>query len=163
MIFALARREVMNKSLGLKVCLTVMKKMPKDVKPNVLVGTSVIDLSKHFAAVRKEVLNFKCNVPPPPKVLQKSVPLMECDTEIGTIDIYVAVSAFGQSIVTDFDKPDFACCPKNFVFSYAGECQTDAYKVKLIEDDNDLDLSCGNSDEIDDAAACQVKSLLCKE
>ncbi|KAK9310474.1 hypothetical protein QLX08_000227 [Tetragonisca angustula] len=112
-MFAIDQYTVLNKLLDLFVRLCVQKKMPEGVKPDVLVGKGELDLSKHFAALRKEMLQCWHKMAPPPKVFEGEVPLIYNGNTIGGVCVYVRISAFGQTIVTEFDAP-----PERTVSSY---------------------------------------------
>lgn len=104
-LFAIEQRTVINKIVDFIVCLCVRKKMPEGVKPDVPIGSGQLDLSKHFAALRKEMLQCWHQLAPPPKVFEGEVPLIYNDEIVGGICLFVRITAFGQSIVTEFETP----------------------------------------------------------
>lgn len=56
-LFALAQTAVSNVYREFKIDVSVFKRMPEEIKPDVLVGKAEVDLSVHFAALRKEVID----------------------------------------------------------------------------------------------------------
>ena len=154
-MFAIDQYTVLNKLLDLIVELCVQKKMPEGVKPDVLVGNGKLDLSKHFAALRKEMLQCWHKMAPPPKVFEGEVPLIFNENTIGGVCMYVRVSAFGQTIVTEFDGP-----PERTVSSYVfkGEsCEkSPTYKCRII--DSKVANVCKDSKEelLKDGPPCRV-------
>lgn len=56
-LFALAQSAVSDVYRDFKIDVSVFKRMPKEIKPDVLVGKAEVDLSVHFAALRKEVID----------------------------------------------------------------------------------------------------------
>lgn len=132
-MFAMDQSTVVNKIYELIIKLCVHKKMPEGVKPDVPVGKADLDMSKHFAALRKEILQCWHKMAPPPKVFQGEVPLLYNEEEIGTMCIFVRLSAFGQTIVTEFDAP-----PERTISSYffkgdqTGE-KSVTYKCRVVD------------------------------
>lgn len=104
-LFAIDQNTVVNKLFDFVVKLCVRKRMPEGVKPDVLIGAGELDLSKHFAALRKEMLQCWNKMAPPPKTFEGEVPLMYNDDIIGAVCLFVRISAYGQTIVTEFDAP----------------------------------------------------------
>ncbi|XP_054012834.1 uncharacterized protein LOC128894847 [Hylaeus anthracinus] len=104
-LFAIDQRTAVNKIVDFVVKLCVQKKMPDGVKPDVLIGKGELDLTKHFAALRKEMLQCWNKMAPPPKCFEGGVPLMYNDVEVGCVCMFVRISAFGQTIVTEFEAP----------------------------------------------------------
>ncbi|XP_078043407.1 uncharacterized protein LOC144473427 [Augochlora pura] len=104
-LFAVDHRTVVNKLLDFTVTLLVEKKMPAGLKPDVPIGEGELNMSKHFAALRKEMLQCWHRMAPPPKCFEGEVPLLYKGDEVGTVCIFVRISAFGQSIVTEFEAP----------------------------------------------------------
>ncbi|KAG6797769.1 hypothetical protein HZU73_07089 [Apis mellifera caucasica] len=146
-MFAIDQYNVINKLFDLIVKVCVQKKMPEGVKPDVLVGSGELDLTKHFAALRKEMLQCWHKMAPPPKVFEGEVPLLYNDNVIGAVCMYVRVSAFGQTIVTEFEAP-----PERTVSSYVfkgDECneKSVAYKCRII-DSQIMDVCRDSRDEL---------------
>jgi hypothetical protein len=56
-LFALDQDSVADMCKEFRIVLNVFKKMPQDIKPDVLVGYTEIDMSIHFAALRKEIID----------------------------------------------------------------------------------------------------------
>ena len=55
-LFALGRDVVTDSCKEFKLRLNVVKKMPQDIRPDILVGKAVVDMTLPFAALRKEVM-----------------------------------------------------------------------------------------------------------
>ncbi|XP_029035331.2 uncharacterized protein LOC114872372 [Osmia bicornis bicornis] len=132
-LFAIDQYTVVNKMLELVIDLCVRKSMPEGVKPDVLVGKGELDMSKHFAALRKEMLQCWHKMVPPPRVFEGEVPLMYNEEEIGAACMFVRISAFGQTIVTEFDAP-----PERTVSSYvfkgdASDRKSPVYKCRIVD------------------------------
>ncbi|XP_076760302.1 uncharacterized protein LOC143428910 [Xylocopa sonorina] len=132
-IFAINRYTVINKLFDLLVKLCVQKKMPEAVKPDVMVGNGEVDLSKHFAALRKEMLQCWHKMAPPPRVFEGEIPLIHNDVIVGAISIFVRISGFGQTIVTEFESP-----PDRIISSYVfktdeTEQKPAAYKCRIVD------------------------------
>lgn len=132
-MFAIDQYTVVNRLYELIIKLCVEKKMPEGIKPDVLVGSGELDLSKHFAALRKEMLQCWHKLTPPPKVFEGEVPLIYNDSIIGCVCVFVRLSAFGQTIVTEFDAP-----PDRTVSSYifkGDDCKekSPAYKCRIVD------------------------------
>ncbi|XP_043248656.1 uncharacterized protein LOC122395277, partial [Colletes gigas] len=104
-LFAIDQRTAINKIVDFVVRLCVQKKMPDGVKPDILIGKGELDLSMHFAALRKEMLQCWQKMAPPPKCFEGEVPLMCNDVEVGCVCMFARISAFGQTIVTEFEAP----------------------------------------------------------
>ncbi|XP_033328339.2 uncharacterized protein LOC117221449 [Megalopta genalis] len=104
-LFAIDHRTVLNKLLDFTVSLLVEKKMPAGLKPDVPIGEGELNMSKHFAALRKEMLQCWHRMAPPPKCFEGEVPLVYKGDEVGAVCIFVRISAFGQTIVTEFEAP----------------------------------------------------------
>ncbi|KAK1121459.1 hypothetical protein K0M31_010260 [Melipona bicolor] len=156
-MFAIDQYTVLNKLLDLIVKLCVQKKMPEGVKPDVLVGKGELDLSKHFAALRKEMLQCWHKMVPPPKVFEGEVPLIYNENTIGDVCMFVRISAFGQTIVTEFDAP-----PERTVSSYIfkgenGICEkSPMYKCRIV--DSQIANVCKDSKDelLKDGPPCRV-------
>lgn len=155
-MFAIDQYTVINKILDLIIKLCVQKKMPEGVKPDVLVGNGELDLSKYFAALRKEMLQCWHKMIPPPKVFEGEVPLMYNDNVIGGICMFVRISAFGQTIVTEFEAP-----PDRTVSSYifrGDECneKSPVYKCRIV--DSKIEDVCRDSKDelLKDGPPCRV-------
>lgn len=58
-LFSLPRKSVTNVYSTFKINMNVIKKMPADIKPDVLVGRAQIDMTIQFAALRKEMLDLE--------------------------------------------------------------------------------------------------------
>ncbi|CAL7935555.1 unnamed protein product [Xylocopa violacea] len=124
---------VVNKLFDLIIKLCVHKKMPEGVKPDVMVGNGEVDMTKHFAALRKEMLQCWHKMAPPPRVFEGEVPLIYNDVTVGCVCMFVRISGFGQTIVTEFESP-----PDRTVSSYVfktEECQEKplAYKCRIVD------------------------------
>ncbi|XP_012244186.1 uncharacterized protein LOC105681117 [Bombus impatiens] len=155
-MFAIDQYTVVNKDLDLIIKLCVEKKMPECVKPDVLIGNGELDISKHFAALRKEMLQCWHKMAPPPKVFEGEVPVIYNENTIGDICMFVRISAFGQTIVTEFDAP-----PDRTISSYifkGGDCneKSPTYKCRIV-DPHVADVCRESKDELlKDGPPCRV-------
>ncbi|XP_012150901.1 uncharacterized protein LOC105661751 [Megachile rotundata] len=130
-LFAIDQYSVINKILDLVIKLCVHKAMPEGVKPDVLVGKGELDMTMPFSALRKEMLQCWHKMAPPPRVFEGEVPLMYNEEEIGNVCMFVRISAFGQTIVTEFESP-----PERTVSSYVFkgvEDKSAAYKCRIVD------------------------------
>ncbi|XP_017788184.1 PREDICTED: uncharacterized protein LOC108570787 [Habropoda laboriosa] len=134
-MFAIDQYTVINKLFDLIIKLCVEKKMPEGVKPDVLIGNAEVDLSMHFAALRKEMLQCWHKLAPPPRVFEGEVPLVYNDQVVGAISMFARISAFGQTIVTEFEVP-----PDRNISSYIfrgaeSNAKSLTYKCRIVDSD----------------------------
>ncbi|XP_058800703.1 uncharacterized protein LOC131669671 [Phymastichus coffea] len=120
--------------------LDVQKKMPDNVKPDVWVGKAEIDMSLHFAALSKEIIDsFKytaAEIPSPSKTFDGEVPLSWCGEDCGSIDVYARISGYGQTVVTEFGAPRLDASVSSFLFA-ADDCgnRVPRYKCHVLDPD----------------------------
>lgn len=164
-MFAIDRASVIDKVMDFTLNLTVEKKMPEDMRPDVLIGKGEIDMSKHFAALRKEMLQCSQTNYPPPKEFEGTLDLRQEDRVTGSLTIYVRISGFGQSIVTEIESPKSQKKSSSFVFkSLDKDDKQLAYDCRLIspskmdfsKDSNDRDVCGICMPERFDCLPCQV-------
>ncbi|XP_076248656.1 uncharacterized protein LOC143188334 [Calliopsis andreniformis] len=146
-LFALEQRTVVNKLTEFIVSLCVRKKMPEGVKPDVHIGMGELDLSKHFAALRKEMLQCWHKLAPPPKMFEGEVPLIYKDEFVGTVCLFVRISAFGQTIVTEFETPPERTV-SSFIFKGDDENQKSSVYACRIVDSKIGDVCRDSKDEL---------------
>lgn len=72
-LFAIPQHIVADKTTEFKININIRKKMPEDIRPDILVGTGELDLSQLFAGLRKEMLQCWKRDNPPPKVYEGSL------------------------------------------------------------------------------------------
>ncbi|XP_076170349.1 uncharacterized protein LOC143148193 [Ptiloglossa arizonensis] len=146
-LFAIDQATAVNKITEFVVRLCVQKKMPTGVKPDVLVGKGELDMSRHFAAIRKEMLQCWHKMAPPPKFFDGEVPLMFNDTVVGNVCMYARISAFGQTIVTGFEAPPDIDVSA-YVFKGDQKDQRSlSYKCRVI-DSKDADIERDSSEDV---------------
>ncbi|XP_076286214.1 uncharacterized protein LOC143211940 isoform X1 [Lasioglossum baleicum] len=146
-LFAIDHRTVMNKVLEFLVNLRVEKKMPEGLKPDVMIGEGELNMSKHFAALRKEMLQCWYRMAPPPKCFEGEVPLMYNDGEVGTVCMFVRISAFGQTVVTQFEAPPNMDVDAYIFQSNEVDQKSLSYKCRII-DSKDADIGRDSSQDI---------------
>lgn len=136
-MFAMDLDRTRDKTLELNVRMTIRKRMPEGIKPDILVGVGEFELTKQFAALRKELLQCWHRKVPPPKTFEDSVPLMMNDKQVGKVFLYVRMSAFGETIVTEFQAPESIDKESDYIFK--GEELNEkslAYKCKVVDSGN---------------------------
>ncbi|XP_031828136.2 uncharacterized protein LOC116425077 [Nomia melanderi] len=146
-LFAIDQRTAINKVLDFVVRLRVEKKMPEGLRPDVPIGEGELDMSKHFAALRKEMLQCWHKMAPPPKCFEGEVPLTHEDDEVGAVCMFARISAFGQTIVTEFEAP-----PDMDVDAYVFkgdevDRKSLSYKCRVI-DSEDADIARDSADDL---------------
>ncbi|XP_012285958.1 uncharacterized protein LOC105702736 [Orussus abietinus] len=154
-MFAVDRTTLFNGINEFKVDIKVQKKMPDDIRPDILIGEGSFDLGLHFAALRKEIQQCWHTNVPPPKTFEGEVPLKYNQDHIGDVCLFARMSAFGQTIVTEFDAPKTK--EKTSAFVFKGEESSEkglVYKCRRIES-SDVDV-CKDSQEDVQESACPV-------
>ncbi|KAJ8667990.1 hypothetical protein QAD02_009653 [Eretmocerus hayati] len=173
-LFALNQDTVMDTCQEFKICMNVVKKMPEGIRPDVLVGRGQIDMSCHFAALRKELIDntrYTGSYIPnqfPSKSFEGEILLEFEGCPCGLISVFSRLSAYGQSIITEFDAPRPAgdCGPspaRSFLFKANDpDCadQILGYKCRLISP-SDCDFGNSSSDDQKKCYACQQPKLPC--
>ncbi|XP_046469249.1 uncharacterized protein [Neodiprion pinetum] len=161
-MFAIAEDVVVNKISEFNVALIVQKKMPDNIKPNVLVGVSFIDLSKQFAELRCDLQCCSDNQIPPPQSCEGEYPLLFNGEMVGEISLYTRLSAFGQTIVTEFDAPPDKA-EKQSTFLFRGdeiEDKTLAYKCRMINSSS-VDICRESTEELGQCPICEPPHFSC--
>lgn len=143
-LFAIDRDRVVDRAAKFVLYITVKKRMPDAIKPDILVGTGKLSLSDQYAALKMEMLQCWRKGTPTFKVFDGQVPLMHNRDVAGNLDVFVRISGFGQTIVTKFDAPQD---PKTFVFSAAEADQSSMYKC-LRMNSRAADLSENSSEDL---------------
>ena len=160
-MFSVAQHVVVQKISDLKIKLIVKKKMPEEINPDILVGEAEVDMTKQFAALRKEMLQCWYLETPPPQVFENDVPLFFKENLIGSIKIFIRLSSYGQSITTEFEAPGEG---KSFIFK--GNKINDkrlSYKCRVI-DSKEVDICTDSEDDLSKKPTCEVcqpKRQLC--
>ncbi|CAB0029365.1 unnamed protein product [Trichogramma brassicae] len=152
-LFALDQDAVSDKCTSFKIKVAVKKLMPPDIRPDsVVVGKAVIDMSKHFLALCKELIDAtkygNTDLPNPSKVFDDDVEIYYPDERcpVGTMNVYARISAHGQVIVTEIATPGVvesaesqdAASISSFVFKAAetltcDDCGALSYKCKKLD------------------------------
>lgn len=106
-LFPLDYNEVANCSAEMILNFTVKKQMSDNIIPKcILVGTGTLNMSKQYLALRKEMLKcWGADVTTSTKELDAQVPLIYNQNRPGTLDVFVKLSGYGETIVTEFDEP----------------------------------------------------------
>lgn len=136
-MFAMDHETTKDKSLEFTVRMTIRKRMPEGIKPDILVGVAEFELTKQFAALRKEMLQCWHRKVPPPKTFEDSIPLIMNEKQVGKVFLYVRMSAFGETIVTEFQAPESIREGSAYVFK--GEELNEkslAYKCRVVDSEN---------------------------
>ncbi|XP_015184045.1 PREDICTED: uncharacterized protein LOC107070396 [Polistes dominula] len=136
-MFAMDHETTKNKSLEFTVKMTIRKRMPEGIRPDILVGVAEFELTKQFAALRKEMLQCWHRKIPPAKTFEDSIPLIMNEKQVGEVLLYVRMSAFGETIVTEFQSPELIKNGSTYVFK--GEELNDqflAYKCRMVDSEN---------------------------
>ena len=153
-MFSVAQHIVIEKISEFIIKITVRKKMPKNIYPDILVGEAEVDMTKHFAALRKEMLQCWYVGVPPPKVFENEIPLIFKKDEIGSIKLFIRLSAFGQSIMTEFEAPGGD--KSSYIFK--GDKVNDkslSYKCRVI-DVREIDICKDSDDDSPMVSTCQI-------
>lgn len=155
-MFAIARDSVVERSIDFKLWFTVLKRMPENIKPDIVVGSGELDMTKPFAALRKEMLQCWHTNYPPPKTFDGNVDIHHGDENVGSIAMYVRISGFGESIVTEIEAPSAEKKSSTYVFrSLEKNDKQLAYKCRLI-DPGRLNVCEDSDDDANREPACQV-------
>ncbi|XP_020284722.1 uncharacterized protein LOC109855203 [Pseudomyrmex gracilis] len=105
-LFPLDYNEVANCAVEMVLNFTVKKQMSDNIIPKyILVGTGTLNLSKQYLALRKEILKCWGAGVTTTKELDAEVPLIYNHNQSGTLDVFVKLSSYGETIVTEFDEP----------------------------------------------------------
>ncbi|XP_047370059.1 uncharacterized protein LOC124957250 [Vespa velutina] len=136
-MFAMDLETTRDKLLELNVKMTIRKRMPEGIKPDILIGIGEFELTKQFAALRKELLQCWHRKVPPPKTFEDSVPLIMNEKQVGKVFLNVRMSAFGETIITEFETPE--CINNESDYIFKGEELNEkslAYKCKVVDNEN---------------------------
>lgn len=119
-----------NAKMILNIC--VKKRMPKGIKPDVLVGANELNLSCEYAALRIEMLQCWKKGLTISKVFENEVALLHNEKITGYVQLYVRISGYGQTITTEFDAPSTKD-PSVFMFSADEIDQSLTYKCRKLD------------------------------
>ncbi|XP_063984271.1 uncharacterized protein LOC135166155 [Diachasmimorpha longicaudata] len=159
-LFAIPEALVTTISTELRITLKVEKKMPNELRPDILVGTGELDMSAEFAGLRKEILQCWHRDFPPPKSYEGPVELFYDEESSGTISVLVRISGFGQCIVTEFDSPPEERATS---FIFRGDERDDktlSYKCRIINP-GDVSACEESEDDVGDCGICSPKKTWC--
>lgn len=151
-LFAVDFDAVMDRTAKMILKMIVKKRMPDDIKPDILVGTGELDLSGQYAALRLETLQCWRQGITTSKTFDGQLPLIHSTDLTGKLDVFVRMSCFGQTIVTDFDAP----APqdsKTFVFGAEEVDRSLAYKFRKVDS---RDLFQDSSKDLQGSVTCPV-------
>lgn len=137
-MFAVDHNAVMDSTIKMIMKFTVMKKMPDNIKPDVLVGTGELDLSGQYAALRLETLQCWRKGITTSKMFDGQVSLIYNGDLAGNLDIFVRITGLGQTIVTKFDSP-MPRDSRTFIFSAEEIDDNLTYKCRKMNS-RDIDL-----------------------
>ncbi|EFN88831.1 uncharacterized protein LOC105189719 [Harpegnathos saltator] len=151
-LFAVDFDAVTDRSVQMILKIIVKKRMPDDIKPDILVGTGELDLSAQYAALRLETLQCWRRGIATSKTFDGQVPLIHSTDLTGRLDIFVRMSGFGQTIVTDFNAPQDS---ESFVFGAEEVDETLAYKFRKV-DPRAEDLFRDSSKNLQNTVTCPV-------
>lgn len=153
-LFAVDYDAVTDRTAKMILKIFVKKRMPDDIKPDILVGTGELDLSAHYAALRLETLQCWRQGITTSKTFDGEVPLIHSTDLTGKLNIFVRMSGFGQTIVTDFNAP----APQDsetFVFGAEEVDESLAYKFRKVSSRAD-DLFRDSNNDLPRPATCPV-------
>ncbi|XP_029177414.1 uncharacterized protein LOC114945373 [Nylanderia fulva] len=153
-LFAVDHETVTDRTVKMILKITAKKQMPDNIKPDILVGVGELDLSGQYAALRLEMLQDWRKGIATSKVYDGQVPLIHNDSLSGSLDIFVRMSGFGQTILTGFDAP-VGLDPSTFVFGSGELDQVLSYRCRKI-DSRVIDLFRDSSEELPGSTACPV-------
>ncbi|XP_015122391.1 uncharacterized protein LOC107044856 [Diachasma alloeum] len=159
-LFAIPEKLVTTISTELKISLKVQKKMPEEIRPDILVGTGELDMSAEFAGLRKEILQCWHRDVPPPKSYEGPVELFYEEEPSGTVSVLVRISGFGQSIVTEFDSPPEETATS---FVFRGDERDDktlSYKCRIINP-SEMNVCEESEDDAGECGVCLPKKTWC--
>ncbi|RLU17828.1 hypothetical protein DMN91_010066 [Ooceraea biroi] len=153
-LFAVNHDTALDRKTKMILKITVKKRMPDCIKPDVLVGTSELNLSHEYAALRIETLQYWKKGITISKVFDNNLVLLHNGRASANIDVYVKISGYGQTIVTEFDAPMMRD-PSTFIFG-AGEIdRTLSYKCRKV-DPYTVDLTKDSSKDLRDPKTCSI-------
>ncbi|XP_023246368.1 uncharacterized protein LOC106640823 [Copidosoma floridanum] len=166
-LFALSREGLTNMHSEFKINMSVVKKMPADIKPDVLVGKAQIDMTPHFAALRKETIDMaKYGDSAIPCLDDENVALVFGGCLVGSLSVFARVSVHGQTIVTEFESPsDDPSTASAFLFRADDrDCEGKplGYKCRVLDPEKcDLSSLLSEDGSKDECAVCQPPKLPC--
>ncbi|XP_032684968.1 uncharacterized protein LOC116850595 [Odontomachus brunneus] len=126
-----------TRNVKLIVKFIVKKQIPEDINldlKDILVGTGELDLSDQYNALRLEMLQC-CQQSA--KTFDGQVPLFHDINEAGKLNVFVKMSNFGQTIITDFNAP-MPQDSRTFVFGAQTIDQISMYKFRKVDSTDDL-------------------------
>lgn len=131
-LFAVDHETVRDRTVKMILKIIAKKRMPDSIKPDILVGVGELDLSGQYAALRLEMLQYWRKGVATSKVFDGQMPLIHNDNLSGSLDIFVRISGFGQTIVTEFDAP-IALDPSTFIFGSGEFDQVLSYRCRRLD------------------------------
>ncbi|XP_029664593.1 uncharacterized protein LOC115236348 [Formica exsecta] len=145
-LFAIDHEAVTDRTVKMILKITAKKKMPDSIKPDILVGVGELDLSGQYAALRLEMLQCWRKGVTTSKVFDGQIPLIHNENLSSNLDIFVRISGFGQTIVTEFDGP-IAQDSSTFIFGSGELDQVLSYKCRKM-DSRTIDLFEDSSEDL---------------
>ncbi|XP_050456963.1 uncharacterized protein LOC126854374 [Cataglyphis hispanica] len=131
-LFAIDHETVTDRTAKMILKITAKKKMPDNIKPDILVGVGELDLSGQYAALRLEMLQCWRKGVTTSKVFDGQISLIHNENLSSNLDIFVRISSFGQTIVTEFDGP-IAQDSSMFIFGSGEVDQVLSYKCRKMD------------------------------
>lgn len=153
-LFAVDHETVADRTVKMILKITAKKRMPDSIKPDILVGVGELDLSGQYAALRLEMLQYWRKGIATSKVFDGQVPLIYNENLSSSLDIFVRISGFGQTILTGFDAP-IERDPSTFVFDSGELDQILSYRCRRM-DSRAFDLFEASSEKLPGPTACPV-------
>lgn len=151
-MFSVSQHIVLQKLSELKIKLFVRKKMPENIKPDIFIEGE-IDMTKQFAALRKEMFHCWHNGIPPHQIFENEIPLFFKNEIVGTIKVFIRLSSYGQSITTEFEAPKGE---KSFIFKGNKTNEKSlSYKCRII-DSQEIDICQNSEDDLMRKPPCHV-------
>lgn len=152
-LFAIDHESAMNRNAKLILKIIVKKRMPNGIKSDVLVGIGELNLSKEYAALRMEAVEYTRKDMTISKVYDNELELIHNGEVSGYVHVYVRISGYGQMIVTEFDAP-LTREPSTFFFS--GETdRTLLYKFRKVDPET-ADLTKDSTEDFQDPTVCPI-------
>lgn len=127
--------DTMTNDVKLIIKFIVKKQIPDNINldsKDILVGTGELDLSKQYNALQLEMLQCWRQDITTSKTFNGQVPLFHDMNNAGELNVFVRLSSFGQTIVTDFNAP-VPQDSRTFVFGAQTIDQKSTYKFRKVD------------------------------
>lgn len=145
-LFAIPQRIVDDKNTKFKINISVKKKMPDDIRPDIFVGYGTLDLTNEFNKLREENLQCWNHDNLAAKIYEGIVDLDYEDKPAGFAEVFARISSFGPSIVTEIETPSI----NKSTYIFKGDKIDDknlSYKCRII-DPNEIDICRESNDNL---------------